>query len=166
MRLPPPSIVLATAFVVAVVAAGAGQTRSTPTTISPALRRHLSAERLQPVTSVRGLPLGVREELERMFGTSATAIADPGSPFQATDDISDPSLPIRRLDVAGCSQDHCLVYYERGGYAHLWFVALFHWTPNETRLEGGGQASRGMSTIDEVRTALLTGAVKGPVRSW
>lgn len=153
-----------------IMAAGGGlqvlsaQSPVTPTVASP-LAAHVRNERFQAVTAVRGLPLGVREELQRLFGSSAAAIADPGAPFQATDDIATPNLPIRRLAVAGCSQDHCLVYYERGGYAHVWQVALFHWTPTGTRLEAGGTAARGLESVDEVRTALLSGAIK-PTKFW
>jgi hypothetical protein len=62
--------------------------------------------------------------------------------------------------------DHCLVYYERGGIAHTWHVALFHWTPGETRFEWGGTAPRGLATVDDVRNAVLSGAVKGPATVW
>lgn len=146
-----------------VVAAG-GQTA--PSTLSASLRAHLESERFQVVTSVRGLPLGVREELQRMFGSSATAIAEPGAPFQAADDISDPTLPVRRMAVAGCSQDHCLVYYERGGIARTRLVALFRWTPAMTRFEGGGTAPGGLASVDDVRSALLSGLVKSSPRGW
>ena len=117
------------------------------------LQAHIRDERFQAVTAVRGLPLGVREELQRMFGSSAMAIADPGAPFQVTDVITDPSLPIRRLSVAGCSQDHCLVYYERGGIAHVWHEVLFHWTPEATRVVAGGIAPAGLRTVSVPRWA-------------
>jgi hypothetical protein len=45
-------------------------------------------------------------------------------------------------------------------------VALFHWTPDVTRFEWGGNARGGLATIDDVRNAVLAGAVKGPVTSW
>jgi hypothetical protein len=127
----------------------------------------LKEERLGIVTSIRGLPLGVRDELQTLFGNQLQLdIAEPGAKFQVTDVVTDPMLPMRRLVAAGCSMDHCLVYYERGGIAHTWQVALFHWTPSATRLEWGGIAPRGLASIDDVRNAVLTGAVKGPVRSW
>jgi len=135
-------------------------------TVAASLQAHVRGERFQAVTAMRGLPLGVREELQRMFGSTAMAVADPGEPFQATDNITDPSLPGRRLNVAGCSQDHCLVYYERGGFAHLWYAVLFHWTPDRTRVEAGGTAPAGLRTVDELRNAVLTGALKGPGRYW
>ena len=122
-------------------------------------------ERFGIVTSIRGLPLGVRDELQTLFGSQSLDIAEPGAEFQATDVIVNPRLPIRRLVAAGCSIDHCLVYYERGGIAHTWHVALFHWTPAATRFEWGGTAPGGLATIDDVRNAVLSGAIKGPASS-
>jgi hypothetical protein len=130
------------------------------------LRAHLTDERFGIVTSVRGLPLGVRDELQTLFGSRTLDIAEPGAEFQVTDVIVNPKLPARRLVAAGCSTDYCLVYYERGGVARTWRVALFHWTPAATRFEWGGTAPGGLATIDDVRNAVLSGAVKGPARSW
>jgi hypothetical protein len=123
-------------------------------------------ERFQIVTSIRGLPLGVRAELQTLFGSQALDIAEPGDEFQISDMIVNSKLPIRRLVAAGCSYDHCLVYYERGGIAHTWRVALFHWTPDATRFEWGGTAPGGLMTSDDVRRAILSGAIKGPAGLW
>ena len=134
--------------------------------LSEALRAHLKNERLEIVTSIRGLPLGVRDGLQTLFGSQALDIAEPGAEFQVTDVADNPKLPIRRLVAAGCSTDHCLVYYERGGIAHTWQVALFHWTPAATRFEWGGTAPGGLATVDDVRKAVLSGAIKGPNKLW
>src|SRR5512145_525502 len=95
--------------------------------LSEALRAHVKNEQYQIVTSIRGLPLGVRDGLQTLFGSHALDIADPDADFQATGVVRNPPLPTRRLVKAGCSTDHCLVHYERGGTAHTWHVALFHW---------------------------------------
>jgi hypothetical protein len=134
--------------------------------LSEALRTHLKTERLDIVTSIRGLPLGVRDGLQTLFGSQALEIADPGAEFQVTDVVGTPKRPIRRLVAAGCSTDHCLVYYERGGSAHTWQVALFHWTPVATRFEWGGAAPGGLATIEDVRKAVLSGAIKSPNSLW
>jgi hypothetical protein len=126
------------------------------------LRTHVRDERFGIVTSIRGLPLGVRSGLQTLFDSQALDIAEPGAEFQVSDAIVNSQLPIRRLVAAGCSYDHCLVYYERGGADHTWRVALFHWTPEATRFEWGGTAPGGLVTIDEVRSAILSGAIKGP----
>ena len=148
----------------------AGSQATAPGTLSAELQAHLRDGRFGIVTSIRGLPLGVREALQTMFGSRTLDIAEPGAEFQRTDVIVSPNLPIRRLVAAGCSTGYyCLVYYERGGFAHTWHVALFHWTPDATRFEWGGSAPGGMATIDEVRKAILSGAITiagGQARFW
>jgi hypothetical protein len=135
--------------------------------LSGALRAHVQAERFEIVTSIRGLPLGVRDGLQTLFGSQTLDIADPGAEFQGTNVVGNPKLPTRRLIAAGCSIDHhCLVYYERGGSEPTWHVALFHWTPAATRFEWGSTAPRGLATIDNVRNAILSGAIKGQARFW
>ena len=103
--------------------------------LSPELRTHVRNERFGIVTSIRGMPLGVRARLQKLFGTETLDIAEIGAEFQAGDGRV--NAPTRRLVAAGCSYDHCLVYYERGGGAPTWRVALFHWTPEETRFDWG-----------------------------
>jgi hypothetical protein len=150
-----------------VTAVVSGSQAAAPVVLSGALRVHVKDERFGIVTSIRGLPLGVRDGLQRLFGSQALDIAEPGAEFQITGVIVNPKLPIRRLVAAGCSTDHhCLVYYERGGIGHTWHVALFHWTPVATRFEWGGTAPGGLATIDDVRNAILSGAIKGPTGFW
>jgi hypothetical protein len=147
-------------------AAGAsGQTAASPT-LSRTLREHLTREQFQIVTSIRGLPLGVRDELEKLFGGQRLDIAESWEEFQDADKTLDPDLPLRRLVAAGCSIDHCFVHYERGGTTRTWVVALFHWTPAATRLEWGGYARGALADIGEVRKAALSGTIKGPIKGW
>ena len=134
--------------------------------LSGELRARVQDERFGIVTSIRGLPLGVRDGLQTLFGNRGLDIAEPGAEFQVNDVVGSSKLPTRRLVAAGCSYDRCLVYYERGGSARTWRVALFHWTPDATRFEWGGTAPGGLVTIDDVRRAILSGAIKGPVGSW
>jgi hypothetical protein len=135
--------------------------------LSGALRAHLRDERFGIVTSIRGLPLGVREELQMLFGSGTLDIAEPGAEFQRTGVAVNRQLPSRRLVAAGCSADsHCLVYYERGGIARTWHVMLFHWTPAATRFEWGGTALGGLASIEAVREAVLSGVIKGHAGPW
>jgi hypothetical protein len=151
---------------VSLLSAVAGSQAPTGAALSDTLRAHVKGERFQIVTSIRGLPLGVRDALQMLFGSQSLDIAEPDAEFQATDVRSNPTLPIRRLVTAGCSTDHCLVYYERGGIAHTWQLALFHWTPAATRFEWGGVAPGGLATVDDVRKAVLSGAIKSPNKVW
>ena len=136
-------------------------------TMPEALRAHVRGEEFAIVTSIRGLPLGVRDELQALWGSGTLDIAEPGADFQQTEVTGNPALPARRLVAAGCAPDHhCLVYYERGGRTRTWLVALYHWTPSATRFEWGGTAPGGLKTIDEVRKAVLSGAIKSPTSLW
>src|SRR5687767_2350128 len=143
----------------------AGNQTAPPVALSGALRAHLKGERFGIVSSIRGLPLGVRNGLQALFGSQTLDIAEPGAEFQATDVIVNSTLPPRRLVAAGCSTAYCLVYYERGGIAHTWHAALFYWTPAATRFEWGGIAPGGLTKIDDVRNAALSGAI-GPAGFW
>lgn len=133
--------------------------------LPPAVRTHVQADRFGIVTSIRGLPLGVRDSLQGLFG-GALDIAEPGAGFQ-TDGASDSSLPTRRLIAAGCSGDHhCLVYYQRGGTTPAWRVVMFQWAPDATSFEWGGDAPRGYASIEDVRKAILAGEIKTHAGSW
>ena len=147
-------------------AMAAGSQASDVGALSGTLRAHVQDERFGIVTSIRGLPLGVRDGLQTLFGSGTLDIAEPGAVFQVTGVVVNPKLPTRRLVSAGCSIDHCLVYYERGGTDHTWHVALFHWTPAATRFEWGGAAPAGLATTDGVLNAILSGAVKGGAKIW
>lgn len=145
-------------------AVAAGGQAVVPAALSSALRDHVKNGRFGIVTSVRGLPLGVRDELQVLFDSPTLDIAEPGAEFQLTG--VNPQALIRRLVAAGCTIDYCLVHYERGGAAHTWHVMLFHWTPEATRLEWGGTAPGGLATLDDVRNAVLSGAIEGPATFW
>jgi hypothetical protein len=144
----------------------AGSQATVASALSGALRAHVQGERFEIVTSIRGLPLGVRDGLQTLFGSPDLDIAEPGAEFQVTDVVVNPKLPTRRLIAAGCSTDHCLVYYERGGISHTWHLALLHWTPAATRFEWGGTAPGGLASIDAVRSAILSGKINGQAKFW
>jgi hypothetical protein len=152
-------------FAMAVGLFQAGSQAPAANVLSGSMRAHVNDDRFDEVTSVRGLPLGVREALPTLFRSNFLDIAEPGAAFRATDVVVDAKLPTRRLVLAACSIDHCLVYYERGGIAHTWHVALFHWTPAATRFEWGGLAPNSLKTIGELRAAALSGSVKAST-SW
>ena len=142
-----------------------GSSQSVPAPLPEALRAHMKDDRFDMVTSIRGFPLGVRGGLQSLFGTVELDIAEPGGQFQMSGAKLASSLPIRRLVAGGCSTDHCLVHYERGGTAHTWHVAVFHWTPAATRFEWGGIAPGKLATIDDIRRAVLSGAIKNS-KDW
>ena len=144
------------------VVVGAGQS-APPVRLPQELQAHVKSERFQAVTSVRGLPLGVRDAMRALWGTPVLDIVDPDG-SQPSD--NGPNQSNRRLVAAGCSSDHCLVSYELGGRTRSWRVVLFHWTPSGTRFEWGGTLPRRLATFEEVLSAALSGNVEGPTTSW
>jgi hypothetical protein len=51
-------------------------------------------------------------------------VAEPGQNWNATDSISDPTLPAKRLIWAAIGRDYYVVHYERGGIAHTYHVLV------------------------------------------
>jgi hypothetical protein len=83
--------------------------------------------------TVSDLPAGIRN-LYIVKGGSHIAMANPGERFEATDNITDPTLPRRRLIFAGVFQDRAFVHYEEGGIAHSYVVELFRLEPSQTAI--------------------------------
>ena len=137
-----------------------------PVALSDALRDVLKNGRFDKVTSIRGLPIGVRDGLQKLFDAEWLDIAESTAEFQVDERVVNPSLPSRRLVAAGCTIEYCIVYYERGGTEHTWHVAVFHWTPAATRFEWGGRAPAGLATIEDVRRAILSGSIKNAASLW
>ena len=61
-----------------------------PAALSGTLRDHVKDERFEVVTSIRGLPLGVRDGLQTLFGSQTLDVAEPGAEIQSTDAIGHP----------------------------------------------------------------------------
>lgn len=59
-------------------------------------------------------------------------LAEPGEKWNATDAITDPSLPAKRLIWAAIGGDYYVVHYERGGIAHTYHVLVAKLTQNNT----------------------------------
>lgn len=144
-------------------AATAGQPASS---LPRDLRAHVQNVRFDEVSSINGLPAGVRGELRTLFGTQTLDIFDPGRPFPRARG-AEAKLPRRRLVAAGCSYEDCLLYYERdSGTTRMFRVLLLHWRPAGTKLEWGGTAPASLATIDAVRSGVLSGAITGSAGPW
>ena len=60
-------------------------------------------------------------------------LAEPGQNWNATDAITDPSLPAKRLIWAAIGGDYYVVHYERGGIAHTYHVLVAKLAKGETK---------------------------------
>jgi hypothetical protein len=129
------------------------------------LRGHLRGEQFVAVSGVAALPAEVRDGLQVLWHSPRFELAEPGAEYQVTDVIMTPKLPIRRLILAGCSADHCIIYYEHGGIAHTQTVVLFQ-TKGEVRFEWGGAAPRDLVDLAQVQAAVLNGTIRGGTTYW
>ena len=156
------------AMTMTLILAGAGATwAQTPApALSATLRGHVRTEQFAAVATVGELPDAVRGTLKELFGGRSLDLAEPGAPFQKTDVLVLPRLPSRRLILAGCSADHCLVYYERGGFAHVHQIVLFGTADAAVRFVDGGIAAGGLTDLDQVQNALVSGKVMGGSKYW
>jgi hypothetical protein len=67
--------------------------QSAPAAALPeAVRDVVRSERFQLVTSIRGMPIGVRDGLQTLFGTETLDIDEYTSAFQVDDMIVNPTL--------------------------------------------------------------------------
>jgi hypothetical protein len=143
-----------------------GQPTVASPTLAEAQRAHIRVEQFAPVTSVAGLSNEVREALRLLFRAQTLELAEPGAEFQVTDVIVKPDLPIRRMILAGCSIDHCVVYYERGGIAHTFTMVLLRIDKGGAQFEWGGIAPRDVRSLDELKALMVEGKIKGGVSYW
>jgi hypothetical protein len=143
-----------------------GRQPGASTALPESLREHIRTETFAPLTSVGALPDPVKRELGQLFETTGLALAEPGAPFQATDVVTNPKLPWRRLIAAGCAADHCLVHYEKGGFAHVYHVLVVSRQGDRARLVWGGAVSGPIRDVQAVRDALAAGQVLGQTKYW
>ena len=60
-------------------------------------------------------------------------LADPGQNWNATDAITDPTLPGKRLIWAAVGGEYYVVHYERGGIAHTFHVLVAKLAKNKAK---------------------------------
>jgi hypothetical protein len=87
-----------------------------------------------------------------------TPIADIGAPFNATDSVSDPQLPFRRLIRAGHRGTDWFAWYEHGGVAYFWKAVIARVSPS-----GEITVLANAETISDTLCSLTDGVFAGQV---
>ncbi len=90
-----------------------------------------NASRFHEVHFTNDLPPAV---VALCAGDSNT-MANPGQKWNATDAISDPSLPAKRLIWAAVGGEYYVVHYERGGIAHTFHILVAKVTKDGAKAE-------------------------------
>jgi hypothetical protein len=64
---------------------------------------------------------------------SGDKLAEPGQNWNATDVITDPTLPGKRLIWAAVGGEYYVVHYERGGIAHTFHILVARLTKGDAK---------------------------------
>lgn len=109
------------------------------------------------IKNVEALPNPLAKALTEKNG-SRLVMANPGEDFEATDLISDPSLPRVRLVFGGVWNDQAFVHYEQGGRGHVFVIALFKLVSgNEARPFWRGYCDSSAQDVSELRANVTNG---------
>src|SRR5438132_340560 len=90
----------------------------------------LDATRFQEIHATANLPSAI---LALCDGGGDGKLAEPGQKWNATDAITDPTLPGKRLIWAAVGGEYYVVHYERGGIADTFHVLVARLTKNEAK---------------------------------
>lgn len=90
----------------------------------------LDTARFHEVHATSDLPSAI---LAFCDGGGDGKLAEPGQKWNATDVISDPTLPGKRLIWGAIGGEYYVVHYERGGIAHTFHILVAKLTKNEAK---------------------------------
>jgi hypothetical protein len=125
--------------------------------ISQLEREHFLDADFTVITKVKALPVAVLQLFTEKDG-SRLLMAGPGDKFEATDVISDSSVPRMRLIFAGLLREKCFVYYEQGGRGHTYVLAFFNVTSSgAVKPLWRGYCTYLASNIQKLRSQLASG---------
>lgn len=114
------------------------------------------------IKKLRDLPRPVLDSLREEGGTRLTMV-NPRRRFEATDAISDASLPNRRLIFAGVADDTVFIHYEQGGIAHMFMLVLLRVSP-QGKVEGLSRSYCGPAAdLQTLRREIEQGDCNEPV---
>jgi hypothetical protein len=123
----------------------------------------LDALRFHEVHSTKDLPPAI----VALCGDDKGKIADPGQNWNATDAITDPSLPWKRLIWAAVGGDYYVVHYERGGIDHSFHILIAKLAKNDAKSKVawhavGHQLKDYAAFLDALRAGKLDDRVNYP----
>jgi hypothetical protein len=90
----------------------------------------LDASRFHVIHSTSDLPSVI---LTLCDGGGDGKLAEPGQNWNATDVITDPTLPGKRLIWAAIGEEYYVVHYERGGIAHSFHILVAKLPKNDAK---------------------------------
>ena len=89
----------------------------------------LDSSRFHEVDSTKDLPPAV----VALCAGDKGKLADPGQNWNATDAVTDPTLPWKRLIWAAIGGDYYVLHYERGGIDHSFHILVAKLPKNDAK---------------------------------
>jgi hypothetical protein len=89
----------------------------------------LDASHFHEVHSTKDLPPAI----VALCGDDKGRLAEPGQNWNATDAVTDPTLPWKRLIWAAAGSDYYVVHYERGGIDHSFHILVVKLAKNDAK---------------------------------
>lgn len=121
------------------------------TEVGQPLWYHFLDGQFQIVTDVRSLPAPVRQAFTDPTNLRPL-MANPDDKFEVGDVIRDPSLPRKRLVLAGVSGSKCFVHYVQGGRGVSYSVEFFDSAPDRSVLRiWKGNCKNPAANIEDLR---------------
>jgi hypothetical protein len=105
---------------------------------------------LKRVDRVTELPAMIRNGTFE-GATRDWALADTGAAWNATDVVTDATLPYRRLLFGACTDALCVVHYERGGIGKSAHVAAFEQQRDRWKMIWHAYGTRPLQSLAELR---------------
>ncbi|MBY0359525.1 MAG: hypothetical protein K2W82_16090 [Candidatus Obscuribacterales bacterium] len=132
-----------------------GMAMAEPGPLSANDRQHLLHDQFTPVATIQAFPKTIRVKLDELRGTS-DGMANPGGDFAAG--CTSAGKPRARMILGGINKEYCLLFYENGGIAHSYNIALFSLksTVAEYVWQGGinYQVANQIKTLKDLQDAL------------
>jgi hypothetical protein len=126
-------------------------------------RRELLERQFTIVTKTQDVPEPVRVLLQALTKSRGRVLAEPGAKYQATDLVTEPGLPRRRLIFAGNGKGVYFVNYEMGGRGHSQHVAVFEFALGRISLAWRAVLDRRVDNLSDLRELVRKGQYKdGP----
>ena len=129
-------------------------------------KAHILDKEFTVEKKVDRLPDSLKAAFARLTKERDFKMANPGEQYQATDYISEPGLPWRRLIFAGVSKDRYFIHYEKGGIAHTSYLAVFDASADgKVGFLWGGPGPRA-ADLTELRSFVSTKAFADSGNYW
>jgi hypothetical protein len=110
------------------------------------------------VGTTEEIPPKVKQAFAEITREHSFALANPEQKYQATDVVSEPGLPFRRLVFAGVKDDEWFIHYERGGRGHGYDVVVFKVeAQHRVQFLWGGAGFHGANNLGELRKMIAAG---------